>query len=449
MSEQLPSKRRVASSPAVAPRSNLRDSSTKGFTALLAGFSLAEMAPLTQLASAFGIPWDPGRNGGDDQGIIPAAKAGDWSQARHWIDEANARHDTWMWSLSSLIDDLPRAASLCRQPRIVLVFRNPMAAGSHEAGDPALCRTTIKDAAAFSHRMARSAFLTQAPVLLVSYEAAMANLPGLVEAVADFFDIDDPKLRLHALERLEAHASSLAPSGVPPATTFHAYANPPEPDYTLLLSGHARGGTSLLSSIVHDFGVFTGKDHGTFENHKLGKAADEGDWDTVRSLVGDYDASHSRWAWKRPALVNYLDHVLTLTRHPRLILIFKDVLAVAQRRAALQHRDLLEILEKTAGRYASIAGLAADLEVPLLLVNYEAAMRQKADLIDAMAGFCGIDDPAIRSRALANIESNRKDYLEIQAGLEDFRRQKRENATAPAPSPARGLWSRVSTFFRS
>ena len=173
----------------------------------------------------------------------------------------------------------------------------------------------------------------------------------------------------------------------------------------------------MVAATVHDLGIPAGRDSGTFEDTKIGKAADKRNWQAFRQLVEQRNAAAPVWAWKRPAIVFYTKEVLCLLRNPCLIMIYKDVLAVTHRKCMIRDQGFLDLLYKTCDFYRQMTALAQKIECPLLLVSYERAMAMQAEYVRELARFVGVHDPAVIHAATERTLQNKQQYLEQQGGI--------------------------------
>lgn len=179
---------------------------------------------------------------------------------------------------------------------------------------------------------------------------------------------------------------------------------------TILVFGPARSGTSMVAGILHDLGIPTNHKTPTFEDHVLGRAADENDWERVQRIIRLRNRESDVWAWKRPRLGEYLETVQPWLRSPRLIVTFKNPMAIARRKVLSGDMLYLDALVVAATTLRHAAKLCSRYQLPLLLVNHDTAQGQHALCVEAIARFVGVDDPERIAHALARVEANRERY---------------------------------------
>lgn len=217
------------------------------------------------------------------------------------------------------------------------------------------------------------------------------------------------------------------------------------PDATIIVSGPPRSGTSLAAAALHAAGLWLGDnmDHAVFEDMEFAGPVEpkvalslrvgaamrhRGQWraalrgldvDALKHLVAARNARFTKWGFKRPNMVPLLgsDRGLTLFRQPRLVLVFRDPVAFAERISIAEGMRFHNALYY-ARRYVSANLWAArHTNVPTLLVSYEKANAHREVFFDQLFGFCGL---AIAREAYADIDAfidtAGKEYLRLAAG---------------------------------
>ena len=177
---------------------------------------------------------------------------------------------------------------------------------------------------------------------------------------------------------------------------------PPSPG-TYVVLGAPRGGTSMLSGALHISGVPMGETltAATYEDTALIRAISTHNIDHVKTLIKRREQQHLQWGWKQPKDFEYFfREVMPLLACPRLLVVFRDLMAVGNRNRISAGSDLFQSMRATSGAYSAIiAGLAA-VQCPIMLLSYEKALLRPAVVVEALLEFTGIaalDKSAITS----------------------------------------------------
>ena len=186
---------------------------------------------------------------------------------------------------------------------------------------------------------------------------------------------------------------------------------------TLIVSGVARSGTSMIARVLHGAGVFMGEDMDqiVFEDHAFALAFENGGLDAkaLGRLRRARDAKHPVWGFKRPHLHVQGTAAVAAFRNPRVILTVRDPVAIAERNAIAEQREPASSLAAAMEDLQAMLQFAQALTCPVLLVSYEKAVRQPARFISRLLDFCGIElEQAEQRRLVGLVEPDRPAYLE-------------------------------------
>lgn len=118
----------------------------------------------------------------------------------------------------------------------------------------------------------------------------------------------------------------------------------------IIITGVARGGTSLVAGMCHHLGLPLGKGGPRYENPYLQWAATQEKWDAVAKMGEILSAHHEVWGWKLPALHRRLDLVHEIFPQSRFIMVFKDPVSVSLRKVS-SSADSMVRLDRTVGAY--------------------------------------------------------------------------------------------------
>ena len=187
------------------------------------------------------------------------------------------------------------------------------------------------------------------------------------------------------------------------------------PEKTLLVTGLARSGTSMLAVLLQEAGVWMG-DHvyePINEDAEITQMLRARDFTRLDALIRRQNAKTPIWGFKMPDLHQFLQHdELDRFRNPHLLVIYRDPVAVAARAAMSEQAAGAEAFIETTAAMHSIAQFVRASRLPFLLLSYEKALLFPQGFIDAVLTFCGIaPDEAKRARLRRHIQPNRMQYV--------------------------------------
>jgi hypothetical protein len=171
-----------------------------------------------------------------------------------------------------------------------------------------------------------------------------------------------------------------------------AVPNPDEP-CTLIVTGVARSGTSMLASVLQIGGVFMGQHlyDVVMEDAEILHALHGGHEALLRRVIERRDAEHRAWGFKIPNLPAYLlVEQLRWFRNPRLVVIYRDPVAIAVRGSLSEYFDVREELTSAGHAVNSLTAFIARAQCPTLILSYEKAIARPDVMLDALLPFCGI-----------------------------------------------------------
>jgi hypothetical protein len=184
---------------------------------------------------------------------------------------------------------------------------------------------------------------------------------------------------------------------------------------TLLITGLARSGTSMLAALLQAAGVWLG-DHvyqPINEDAEITQMLRARDFTRLDALIAQQDAMAAIWGFKMPDLHQFLQHdEMSRFRNPHLLVIFRDPVAVAARNALSEHIDGTQAIVEATAAMHSLTQFARVSHLPFLLLSYEKALVFPRMFIDNVLGFCGIAmDEAGRTDLLGHVQPNRTQYV--------------------------------------
>jgi hypothetical protein len=184
---------------------------------------------------------------------------------------------------------------------------------------------------------------------------------------------------------------------------------------TLLITGLARSGTSMLAALLEAAGIWLG-DHvyePINEDAEITQMLQARDFTRLDALVERQNANTPIWGFKLPDLQLYIQHdELRRFRNPHLIAIFRDPVAVAARNAISEQYDPTQAMIEATTAIHALAQFVRAARVPFLLLSYEKALLLPRAFIDNVLAFCGIDlDETLRAGLLQHVQPNRSQYV--------------------------------------
>lgn len=188
------------------------------------------------------------------------------------------------------------------------------------------------------------------------------------------------------------------------------------PTKTFVVVGVARGGTSLISGVLDNLGVFTGESSKkpVFEDVCLAKSFELKDQEKQKEIISKYNDMHNIWSFKRPSSIDYLKELKKLLRNPVFLFVFKDVFAIASRNEISMKTDVLKGMLKAHDSYGKVLDFISDSEVNGFLFSYEKIMSNKEYFIDILSDAVCLDGDveAFKNNALNFVRPNPADYLD-------------------------------------
>lgn len=184
---------------------------------------------------------------------------------------------------------------------------------------------------------------------------------------------------------------------------------------TLGVLGLTRSGTSMLSSLLHALGVYMGDriDSAVYEDVEVAAFIDKGDFAGLAAFAGARNAAHKVWGFKRPNAYKTLPQLVPALRSPRLIVTFRDILAIAMRNHVSMQMEVLPSLPRYVAEYGELVRNITAVQCPMLLVSYEKFLQFPEESIDTVAEFCGIPMSAeLRDKAMAVVRNGPDIYLQ-------------------------------------
>ncbi|EDY81951.1 hypothetical protein VDG1235_1571 [Verrucomicrobiia bacterium DG1235] len=185
---------------------------------------------------------------------------------------------------------------------------------------------------------------------------------------------------------------------------------------TIIVLGVGRGGTSLCSKALNELGVFTGKDSRPpiFEDIPLSKALEAHNFEEATKLIEEYNQSYEVWAFKRPTTNDTIETLHNLLSNPIYIVIFRDILAIAQRNSLSMEAKPFPTMHSAISDYQKILAFIEKHTPSTLLLSYEKTLKNPEPFINKLLEFTGLKETTSeekRKNAINSIQPSPRDYL--------------------------------------
>jgi hypothetical protein len=189
---------------------------------------------------------------------------------------------------------------------------------------------------------------------------------------------------------------------------------------TFIISGLARSGTSMIARALRAAHIFIGAalDDAVNEDVEIRDALRSRDHGRLRKIIAARNAERPVWGFKRPNLHREMaPDDMAWFRNPRVILSFRDPVAIARRNMVAEFVPDREALQAAVTSAGELGAFAAALACPVLAVSYEKALADPDAFVTAVMRFAGIaPDETIRSEMIAGVDPAPKIY-ETKAAL--------------------------------
>jgi len=184
---------------------------------------------------------------------------------------------------------------------------------------------------------------------------------------------------------------------------------------TIAVVGLPRSGTSMIASLLKELGVFMGDsiDDTVFEDTEIARLIESKDLTNLTTLARLRDAKYDVWGWKRPNAFHHLPELANVFRGMRVIVLFRDLLAIAKRNNLSMHSDVISSLPLYAREYGILISILAKMKCPLLLVSYEKFLQFPESSIYELSQFVGLTISSEKLQQVARSVQNGPDaYLD-------------------------------------
>lgn len=188
---------------------------------------------------------------------------------------------------------------------------------------------------------------------------------------------------------------------------------PPPGKLTLLVLGNGRGGTSMVSGVLHYLGVFMGDDctDPSYEDQRLTRCVVHFNARGARAVIDEYSGRYAVWGYKHPQALNFIIRRIRWFRNPRLVIVMKDVASIAVRHHLILEHDPVRVMDRMLGFYRTMVKFANRSKLPALIVSYEKAMSDPPAFIKTLCAYAGISPATDQvDAALRFMEADSREY---------------------------------------
>lgn len=196
--------------------------------------------------------------------------------------------------------------------------------------------------------------------------------------------------------------------------------NPPSGEVTektVIIAGIPRGGTTMVAAAVEALGVYLGPEEDLRNFHFEDQIMNRPYLNEQHDCIKQRDAEHSVWGWKDPGAIHPLVELAHAVRNPRVIIVFRDMLASIQGEMRFDEvhgisRPFNNLIDSTMNAYDKNWSFIKRTKLPTLLVSYERAVRERNAFLDEVISFLQIDPtPEQRTKALDRISPDGGYYI--------------------------------------
>lgn len=186
------------------------------------------------------------------------------------------------------------------------------------------------------------------------------------------------------------------------------------PHKTVLVLGVPRGGTSMVAGALSKLGIFMGPEYKLapfYENHELERCVKSKKKTEAIKTIQKYNEAHNTWGLKIMPRSWRFWALHPRFREPVYIIVFRDILAIANRRVVSLHKSLLKEMFAASWYNFWLLLFLAFTKRPALTLSYEKALFFPEAIVTELAHFLGITDHALIEDAIRFITPSPKDYV--------------------------------------
>ncbi len=188
-----------------------------------------------------------------------------------------------------------------------------------------------------------------------------------------------------------------------------------QPPRTVIITGPARSGTSMVAQAVKAAGVFigAGADDIVHEDIEIGDALERRDVPALEAIIDNRNIVHKVWAFKRPNLQDYMaPAVMEKFRNPHVVVTIRDIAAMARRAVMSEQLAAWPMLDEAVAGQMALLAFLKELRCPLMVVSYEKAVAFPENFVEALSDFIGGPvTPDVAEEMRGAVEPDRSAYI--------------------------------------
>ena len=184
---------------------------------------------------------------------------------------------------------------------------------------------------------------------------------------------------------------------------------------TLIVSGLARSGTSMVARALSEASVYLGDgiDDVVYEDQEISDCLNVQDLVTLQQAIRSRNSRFRMWGFKKPNIHDFINaQHKSFFRNPYYIFTFRDPIAIAGRNILSEMFDEALSLAEFVSMQRLMLEFILELRSPVLLISYEKAIHSPLDCVESLIDFAGLNvDSAQKHKMVESIEPNRREYL--------------------------------------
>ena len=185
---------------------------------------------------------------------------------------------------------------------------------------------------------------------------------------------------------------------------------------TVVITGPARSGTTMMAQIVKTLGVHLGDavDVNLLEDIEIRNATREADMKKMEALIEERNRKSPIWGWKYPGSLEHLSKFSAKLRNPLVIFTFRDPIATSVRNQIGEEEtlDLIDTVDDALNYMKLAMQWIRDHDAPCMCVSYEKALLNPEALVDEVMHFLQIEaSETDRFAAIEQVQLGNTRYL--------------------------------------
>lgn len=188
----------------------------------------------------------------------------------------------------------------------------------------------------------------------------------------------------------------------------------------------------MVAKVLDAMGVPFGDNLNPFrENRAMNGAIKKRDDERFQKACEEQNGQFEKWCLKSPKMRVRFNHYLPMMRNPRLIVTFRDILAISIRNEIVMQHDLLDVLQVSITGYNKMLAQIASSSAPIFLFSYEKALLNPKEFAQSLADFCGVVLTKEELEKVASLIVNGdKDYIAAAEQTQALIAEKKQSASA-------------------